>query len=101
MTLEISLENAKKAFEDESALFIDIRDQNSFNAAHVPGAQHVDSKNLDNFIENTPKDKKVIVYCYQGNSSKTAVEFLRREDFEDVHSMEGGFELWRKELPTE
>jgi thiosulfate sulfurtransferase len=41
----------------------------------------------------------VIVCCYHGVSSQQAAQFLIHQGFENVYSMDGGFEAWRKELP--
>ena len=37
-------------------------------------------------------DLPVLVYCYHGISSQSAAEFLNQKGFEDVYSVDGGFE---------
>ena len=46
-------------------------------------------------ICNTRKDKSIIVCCYHGNSSQSAAEFLVKSGFNDVYSLDGGYEAWR------
>jgi len=43
----------------------------------------------------------VIVYCYHGNSSLGGTMYLKEQGFQDVRSMQGGFEEWRLEGPIE
>ena len=50
--------------------------------------------NIDDFVSNTKKDKSLIVYCYHGNSSQSAAEFLVKSGFNDVYSLDGGYEAW-------
>jgi len=54
----------------------------------------VNGDNIDDFIAKTDKDTTVIVYCYHGNSSQNAAQFIAEQGFPKVYSMDGGFELW-------
>jgi thiosulfate sulfurtransferase len=78
---------------------VDIRDQQSFSAAHINGAKHLDNTSLQDFIAEANSDIPVIVCCYHGNSSQSAAAFLNDKGFEEVYSMDGGFEQWRTEHP--
>jgi thiosulfate sulfurtransferase len=46
-------------------------------------------------------DTPVIVCCYHGISSQQAAQFLIHQGFEEVYSLDGGFEAWRKDQPFE
>lgn len=93
---EIQIHEAKKRLDEKHCLFVDIRDPDSYGAAHIPGALHLDNDNVQEFLQTTDKKRPVVVYCYHGNSSLGAVAFLREKGFEDVASMNGGFEAWRQ-----
>lgn len=79
---------------------VDIRDEQSFQAAHIDGARHLDNTSVQDFVREADPDLPVVVYCYHGNSSQPAAAFLSEQGFEDVYSMDGGFELWKSEYPT-
>lgn len=98
---ETDIHGAKQSLDGGESLFVDVRDPHSFEMAHIPGATHLSDENLSDFIENTPKSKAIVVYCYHGNSSKSATHFLRSQGFTDVVSMAGGFETWRHSYPSE
>jgi len=41
-----------------------------------------------------------VVVCYHGNSSQQAAQFFAGEGFNDVYSMDGGFEAWKLQYPV-
>jgi thiosulfate sulfurtransferase len=92
---EIQLHQAKERLDNKDGMFVDIRDQDSYQAAHIPGALHLQDSNLQQFVQNTDKEKPLVVYCYHGNSSLGAVAYFIENGFKNVASMSGGFEAWR------
>jgi thiosulfate sulfurtransferase len=92
---QIQIHEAKKKLDEKSSLFVDIRDPGSFRQAHIPGAIHLNDGNVQEFLQQTDKNKDVVVYCYHGNSSMGATAFLIENGFTNVASMSGGFEAWR------
>ncbi len=95
----LSPEQARPMIEQEEAVVVDIRDQVSFEAGHIQGAQPLTNDNLPEFLQKTDKDKPVIVCCYHGNSSQQAAQFLSQQDFTRVFSLDGGFEYWKGFAP--
>ena len=93
---QIQIQDAKQKLDEKECLFVDIRDPGSYQQAHIPGAIHLNDGNVQEFLQNTDKDKAVVVYCYHGNSSLGATAFLIENGFKDVASMSGGFEAWRQ-----
>jgi thiosulfate sulfurtransferase len=85
---------------DDRIKIIDIRDGLSYDNGHIEHAIQLNSSNADNFINNTPIDTPIIIYCYHGNSSQSAGQFLAEQGFKEVYSLDGGYELW-KTLGTE
>ena len=84
----------------DSVVVVDIRDPQSYANAHMPEAQHLSNENFASFIEQTPKDKPVVVVCYHGISSQQAAQVIAQQGFETVYSMDGGFEAWRLGQPV-
>ncbi|MCB9476782.1 MAG: thiosulfate sulfurtransferase GlpE [Deltaproteobacteria bacterium] len=93
--LEIDMESAKELLDGGGAIFVDVRDPMSYKQAHIPGAIHVTDSNVQEFVEQTAKSSKVIVYCYHGMTSQGGAQFFRAQGFEECYSMVGGFEAWR------
>ena len=92
---EIDVPQARSLHAAGAAKFVDIRDPGSFQAAHIPGAIHVDGANVEAFVANADLGAQVIVYCYHGNSSLDATAFFRERGFTAVSSLSGGFTAWQ------
>ena len=79
-----------------SALIIDIRDSESFNAGHITASKNIPQNELTRRInEITNIDKSVILVCDMGNISPNAGEALKKEGFEDIYLLKGGINQWR------
>ncbi len=90
----INVQQAGEKFR-QGALLVDIRDPQSFEAAHVAGAFHLTNGTLNSFMANADMDQPVLVLCYHGNSSKGAAQYLINQGFDQVYSVDGGFDAWR------
>ncbi len=40
-----------------------------------------------------------MIYCYHGNSSQGAADWLSEQGFSDVVSLDGGYEVLRQRFP--
>ena len=58
----ISLEDAKKAYDDKSALFIDARAVEAYRTEHVKGAISFPLGSTNDY-SSVPRGKTIIVYC--------------------------------------
>jgi molybdopterin/thiamine biosynthesis adenylyltransferase/rhodanese-related sulfurtransferase len=96
---EIPTSEAEARFNDSSATFLDVREQDEFDAGMIPGAVFIPRGHLESQAESKLLDKSrpVVVYCAAGNRSAFAAETLERLGFEDVVSMSGGFGQWKNE----
>ncbi|WP_409308467.1 thiosulfate sulfurtransferase GlpE [Pectobacterium sp. B1J-3] len=83
----------------QGALVADIRDSQSFAAAHIPGASHLTNETLSDFVREADFETPVMVICYHGISSRNAAQYLLSLGFESVYSIDGGFEAWQKRYP--
>lgn len=97
----LSASDAKTLIDAGNVTLADIRDESSFAAARMAGAIHVSSSNLQEFIESADLAKPLIVYCYHGHSSLSAAQLLSQKGFDDVYSLDGGFEAWRHQFAVE
>ncbi len=59
----VSLEDAKKAFDTQSAIFVDVRDSTSYAQQHVKGALNIPLGDLESRLNELPKDQWIILYC--------------------------------------
>jgi len=95
----ININETQILLAQSKAVIVDIRDAASFNLSHIEGATLISNENVQDFIREADLDEKLIVYCYHGNSSQGAAQFFTEQGFDEVYSMDGGFEAWRQQHP--
>ena len=101
MYLELAPAEAHEAISGGQVTLVDIRDPESFQAAHLVDAVHINDSNIHEFLETANRQQPLIVYCYHGISSVGAASFFSEQGFEKVCHIEGGFEAWQQSgLPT-
>ncbi|WP_223576963.1 thiosulfate sulfurtransferase GlpE [Kangiella taiwanensis] len=97
----ISIDEVNRMSDQQTINVIDIRDPQSFAAGHMPHAVNINNQNAGDYIESADKQTPLIVVCYHGHSSQPAAQYFAAQGFEDVYSMDGGFEVWKLNHPVE
>ena len=97
----ISCEQARDFMNHDRCQVVDIRDAQSFNLGHPSGAVELNNDTLPGFLQQADPTAPTLVFCYHGNSSQQATAFLQQQGFTDVHSVDGGFEMWRQVYPSD
>lgn len=59
----ITLEESKAAFDNDSALFLDVRSEAAYEASHIPGAVSIPLQFLEPRIEELDPEQWIITYC--------------------------------------
>ena len=59
----ITLEEAKKAYDEGKAFIIDARAEEAYKAEHIKGSVNIRQDTLDARLKEIPRDKTIIVYC--------------------------------------
>lgn len=59
----VSLDEAKRAFDSQSAIFVDVRDSNSYAQQHIKGAINIPLGVFESHLDELPKDRWIILYC--------------------------------------
>ena len=89
---EISVPEAQKI---DNAIFIDVRDQNEWDAGHIHGAIHIPLGNLRTIEDlNLDKSKLYITYCKTGPRSQKSVNILLALGFNNLRYLKGGYSSW-------
>ena len=88
------------ALMDQGAAVADIRDPQSFAQGHISGAYNLSNENLHQYLTDADMDRPLLVCCYHGISSQSAAQFLIEQGFDQVYSINGGYEAWKVEQPN-
>ena len=73
----------------------DPRDARQYAKGHIPGAIHMDWRQVLAQRDRIPKDKAVLLYCNTGSLSAQAGFALRVAGWDNVRILQGGMEEWR------
>ena len=84
--------------------FVDVREDNEWQAGRAAGAMHLGKGIIERDIERTvpDKDAEIILYCGGGYRSALAADALRQMGYTNAVSMDGGWKRWQElGYPTE
>ncbi len=81
----------------QDILFIDSRSREQFDEAHIPGAVHIEWREILTRRDEVPSDKPVVFYCNTGTLSAKAQFILRLAGRENVKVLHGGFDAWKRQ----
>ncbi len=96
----ITAKDAKKIMDSgEEYVLIDVREQDEFDAGHIPGAILIPYTEIENKAEEMlpDKDKQILVYCRSGRRSKIAAEALSKLGYTNIKEF-GGIIDWPYEV---
>ena len=97
---QISQEEAKKMMDTREVLILDVREQDEFDAGHIPGAVLLPVGTITGETAAAvipEKDSVVLVYCRSGNRSKTASAALAELGYTGIYEF-GGINTWPYEV---
>ena len=97
---QIPQEEAKEMMDTQEVIVLDVREQDEFDAGHIPGAVllPVGTITKDTAAVIIPEpDSVVLVYCRSGNRSKTASKALADLGYTNVYEF-GGINTWPYEV---
>jgi hydroxyacylglutathione hydrolase/adenylyltransferase/sulfurtransferase len=94
--LEISTTETARALEDESAVVVDVREDDERQAGYIGGTRHIAVGDLAARAESLPRERPVIFYCLSGARSAMAAQAFRAAGY-DARSMAGGIAGWDAE----
>lgn len=92
---KISPLEAQNKINGGALTLVDIREGGAYEQDHIPNALHLDPQDFKQFAATTDKSTPILVYCHHGFSSQQAAFYLVNQGFQEVYSLEGGFEKWK------
>ena len=97
---QITPQQAKEIMDSgEAYILLDVREQEEFDEAHIPGAVLIPYTEIDAKAEDvlSDKDAQILVYCRSGRRSKIASESLVNLGYTNVKEF-GGIIDWPYEV---
>lgn len=86
-----------------AVVVLDVREQEEYDDAHVPGVLHIPISVLMDRMAEVPLGQPVYVICAVGGRSGQVVDYLKRSGSDiDAINVAGGTVAWQRAgLPTE
>jgi rhodanese-related sulfurtransferase len=104
MSRTITSQALKERMDEEkkNILVLDVRRNADYEADKevIPSAVRRDPEQVDQWAEEIPKDKDVVVYCIRGGSVSNSVVDKLLAAGVSVRYIEGGWEAWKKLVQT-
>ena len=94
--VNITAEEAKQIIDSEEGyIILDVREQDEYDAGHIPGAILISHEEIAEKAEDvlTDKDQLILVYCRSGRRSKIAAEALAELGYTNIKEF-GGIIDW-------
>ena len=96
---QVSSAEAAAIMEEETDyIILDVRTQEEYETAHIPGAICIPNETIgtEDITELPDKDQLILVYCRSGNRSKQASEKLAKQGYTNIVEF-GGINSWTGE----
>lgn len=98
---ELNVSQVKQKFaRGENFTFIDVREDNEWDASRIPNAIHIGRGVLERDIAKHVADQntEIVLYCGGGFRSALAAYNLQKMGYTNVYSMDGGIRDWQEPL---
>ena len=98
--VNITAEEAKEIMDtEEGYVILDVREQDEYDAGHIPGAILIPYTQIEEKAEEvrTDKNQLILVYCRSGRRSKIAAESLVELGYTNIKEF-GGIIDWPYEI---
>jgi len=91
----LSVQGAVSEVNKHKGVYIDTRSKEEFEKSHIIGAINIATGDIVNSLKKLSKYKsKPIVLYSQANSCDKTAAILRKDGFESIYSLNGGFKAW-------
>ncbi|MFZ5944393.1 MAG: rhodanese-like domain-containing protein [Bacillota bacterium] len=96
----INADELKVLLDAQKDIFIlDIRNAEDYDKEHIPGAVNIPFVEVGNRMNEIPKNKPVVLYCYTGQNGGQVTALLNISGYY-TRSLSSGWGGWLKELAS-
>jgi sulfur-carrier protein adenylyltransferase/sulfurtransferase len=97
---DISQELARRLEDGDRPVLLDVREPWEWAVSNLEGhgAYLIPVGELDQRLDEVPRDQEVVVYCRSGSRSDQAARLLREAGHPRARNLEGGLQAWAREV---
>jgi len=93
---QVTAEGLYKRMQAHSVQVLDVRREPEWQAGHISAAAWCPLEDFNDSLPDLDRSIPIVVHCKGGYRSMIASSLLRREGFENVTNVTGGFDAWAK-----
>jgi len=95
-TWELPVLEIPAALEEPGAVLIDVREESEWSERHAAGAVHLSRGIIEFRIRDRVPDfnAPIVLYCGRGRRSALVADNLQKMGYNNVLTVEGGFQAW-------
>ena len=91
----IEVGQLRQRLKAEPAPFLlDVREPWEYRDGHVPGAQLIPLGELEQRVNEVPRDRPILAICHSGQRSLAAAGYLQQLGYPSVTNVDGGTAAW-------
>jgi rhodanese-related sulfurtransferase len=91
----IDVSQLRQRLAAEPAPFLlDVREPWEYQEGHVPGAQLIPLGELEQRVNEVPRDRPILAICHSGQRSLAAAGYLQQLGYASVSNVDGGTAAW-------
>jgi rhodanese-related sulfurtransferase len=91
----IDVNQLRQQLTAEPAPFLlDVREPWEYQAGHVPGARLIPLAELEDRVNEVPRDQPILAICHSGQRSLAAAGYLLDLGYTSVSNVDGGTAAW-------
>ena len=83
---------AKELLNQDDVSLIDVREQDEYQQANIPGAILMPLSTFDPY--HLPQGGKMIIHCKRGGRSQTAIMKISNYENLEIYNLTGGIDAW-------
>ncbi len=90
------------AEKGSNTVLIDVREPHEYKNGHARRAKNIPLSQIQQRVNEVPRDREVFLICQSGHRSMQAATFLHQQGLEKIVNVTGGTSIWRlHNLPME
>lgn len=87
--------------ESNNVQVVDVRGKSEYEAGHIESAINIHVGHLYKNLGKISKDMPVVLHCTSGDRSSIAASYLKKNGFDNVVNLTGGYNAWIQDCGAE